>query len=144
MSDRVGVMRAGRLEQVGTPAEIYGRPANRFVAEFVGSANLFEGVGDGTAVRTDDGLAFPSPVRGPAAVLVRPERVRVDGAAGLAGEVQEVLFQGATTRVILRVGARRVVAEDGAEGLSRLRAGDAVRVSWDPSDARVLPPAAPE
>ncbi len=150
MSDRVAVMRAGRIEQIGAPRDVYERPAGRFVAEFVGHANFFDGVGDGAVLRTDDGLSIGAPgVRGPATLLVRPEKVRLDGAAGAApasgtrlrARVLEVLFEGAVTRVILVCGGRRIVAEacvhDGA-GIARARPGDEVWVAWAAEDAHVL------
>nr|WP_228447568.1 ABC transporter ATP-binding protein [Streptomyces paludis] len=91
LSDRIAVMNGGRLEQLGTPTEIYRTPATRFVAEFIGAANILDGTGagaaDGTttlavgAARLDSGLAG---VRDGEAVTVavRPERVAVLPAGG--------------------------------------------------------------
>src|SRR5205814_1588366 len=64
MSDRIAVMNRGRVEQVGSPEEIYERPSTRFTAEFVGSGNFFDGTGDGRSVRTADGLTFESAASG--------------------------------------------------------------------------------
>jgi ABC-type Fe3+/spermidine/putrescine transport system ATPase subunit len=139
LSDRVAVMDRGRVEQVGTPEEIYERPASRFVAGFVGAGNFFEGTGDGKLVRTDDGLSIEAAATGPVTLLVRPEKMRLDG-GGIPARVEEVLYQGASTSIILRAGARRLLVEDANDGaLARVRVGDAATVSWRPEDVLVLP-----
>src|SRR5207245_516214 len=97
MSDRIAVMNAGRVEQVGSPIEIYERPATRFAAEFVGAGNFFEGTGDGTTVRTTDGLAVPAAATGDVTLLVRPEKMRVNGGSGIPARVEEILYQGSST-----------------------------------------------
>jgi ABC-type Fe3+/spermidine/putrescine transport system ATPase subunit len=135
MSDRIAVMRNGRIEQVGTPVEIYDRPENRFVAEFVGTANLFEGDADGNVLRTADGWEFPCAATGPAAALLRPEQLRF-GPEGRSATVEETLYLGATTRVLLRAGDRTLVAENDDIDV---RPGAEVRVSFAPGDSRILP-----
>jgi ABC-type Fe3+/spermidine/putrescine transport system ATPase subunit len=135
MSDRVAVLRAGRVEQVGTPREIYDRPATRFVAGFVGAGNFFDGEGDGKSVRTADGLSFDVGVSGPATLLLRPEKVRL-GAGGLEAKVEELLYQGATSRVTLRAAGRVWIAEG---EVGALAPGDATTLSWRPEDLRVVP-----
>ncbi len=141
MSDRIALMNRGAVEQVGTPAEIYERPATRFAAEFVGSANLFEGTGDGRVVRTADGLAIEAAATGPVTLVVRPEKMRLNGGGGIAARVEEVLYQGASTSIILRAGDHRLVVCDGAA--ARVRVGETATVSWNPDDVRVLPAASP-
>jgi putative spermidine/putrescine transport system ATP-binding protein len=88
MSDRIGVFNAGRLEQVGTPREVYDRPATRFVARFVGAANVL----DGDSARALTG--HPS-------AMLRPERITLGAPEGarVAGRVTEVQYFGAFTRV---------------------------------------------
>ncbi|MFD5746310.1 ABC transporter ATP-binding protein [Streptomyces sp. NPDC127033] len=89
LSDRIAVMNGGRVEQLGTPTEVYRAPATRFVAEFIGAANILEGTGarDGTlhlgGVRLDSGLAT-LPDGDPVTLAVRPERVTVRAAEGEA------------------------------------------------------------
>jgi len=140
MSDRVAVMNRGRVEQVGTPEEIYERPATRFVAEFVGSGNFFEGTGDGKVVRTRDGLAIEAAATGEVTLLVRPEKVRVNGGAGFPARVEEVLYQGSSTSIILRAGDRRILVEDANDGaIAHVRVGETTTVSWRPEDVLVLP-----
>jgi spermidine/putrescine transport system ATP-binding protein len=138
LSDRIAVLRNGRVEQVGPPAEVYERPSTRFVAGFVGAGNFFEGRGDGARVRTPDGLVIEAPAEGDVVLLVRPERLRLaPGHPGLEAVVEEVLYQGATTSVLLRAGARTLQVDDPA---ARVKPGDRTPLSWSPADARVLRP----
>jgi spermidine/putrescine transport system ATP-binding protein len=140
MSDRIAVMNQGRVEQVGTPEEIYERPATRFAAEFVGSGNFFEGTGDGRTVRTRDGLSIESAASGEVTLLVRPEKMRINGGSGLPARVEEVLYQGASMSIILKSGERRLLVEDANDGaLARVRVGETATVSWRPEDVLVLP-----
>ncbi|MFF3449496.1 ABC transporter ATP-binding protein [Streptomyces sp. NPDC002667] len=106
MADRVAVMRAGRLEQCASPAELYGRPATAFVAEFVGTMSRIPGTLDGDRV---DVLGRRLPVDGDAPapgavdVLVRPEAVRVSADAAGDARVVATAFLGAATRVTVRL-----------------------------------------
>lgn len=88
MSDRIGVFNAGRLEQVGTPQAVYDRPATRFVAEFVGAANVFDG-------------ARARQLAGVDSVMLRPERIVLGDAAGarVSAPVLDTQFFGAFSRV---------------------------------------------
>jgi ABC-type Fe3+/spermidine/putrescine transport system ATPase subunit len=101
VADRVGVMRAGRLEQVAGPDELYERPATAFVAEFVGTMNRLPATLSGGAVEvlgTRRPLAGASPT-GPVEALVRPEALVVE--AGGAGRVVTRTFSGASTRLLV-------------------------------------------
>jgi ABC-type Fe3+/spermidine/putrescine transport system ATPase subunit len=104
LSDRIAVMEAGRLRQVGTPRELYHSPADRFVAGFVGRVNELP------VTATDEGLRLPGKVRwplpadaglrGPALLLVRPEALALEPEGtpdGLRGRVTDRRFQGAVT-----------------------------------------------
>ena len=114
MADRIVVMQGGRIEQVGAPLELYDRPANTFVASFIGSPamNLFDGVARGGGVEIG-GVAFP--VAGdlaegrPLVCGVRPEHLRLAD-SGLAATVAVVEPTGSETHVVARHGAREVVA----------------------------------
>ena len=124
MSNRIAVMNAGRIEQIGGPAEIYERPATRFVAEFIGRMNFFFGrVTSSRAVQTEKGLTIAVPVPGAIAngaainVAVRPERSRLsrdkpeDGLA-LRGTVRQVLYLGSTRELHLDLdGGERGIVE---------------------------------
>jgi iron(III) transport system ATP-binding protein len=110
MADRVALMRGGRLEQVGPPADLYNKPANRFVASFFGDVNRIPAVVRNGAVRTPLG-AIPAGHYSdgtPVEVLVRPEALRLqpaeEGAAGVtAGRVLTVRLLGRSSMVHLSV-----------------------------------------
>ena len=118
LSDRVAVMRAGRIEQIGTPSEIYHRPASRFVAQFVGSSNLIEGrvvaggVDCGGALWPVDWPALPE-IGKIVTVLYRPEHLVIDagGTRGIGGTITASTFMGAIMRhhVQLASGATTIV-----------------------------------
>ena len=155
ISDRVGVMRAGRLEQIAGPEQVYARPASRFVAEFVGITSRLPGTADGDDAVLEAGrvpLLPGSAIRGPVEVLVRPEAVSVepagsgngDGAgagtgAGAGGTVRTVIFLGATARVTVSVeGGVEVHAQVPAERVGELSPGTAVRYHLSPTPALAL------
>jgi putative spermidine/putrescine transport system ATP-binding protein len=134
MSDRVGVMRAGRLEQVAEPAELYARPATAFVAEFVGTMNRLPAeLGDGGKVVTVLGVTVPAQDGGPASgrvdALVRPENLTVAAAEGGNGIVTNRTFLGAVTRVAVRLSGDVEVSVDVSSGAAlEMSPGTAVRV----------------
>jgi ABC-type Fe3+/spermidine/putrescine transport system ATPase subunit len=111
IADRVVVMQAGRLEQSGTPHEIYSHPASPFVAAFIGLTNLVEGIAGATGVETPIGR-FPNPggLSGPVTVLLRPEGARLEpaGSCALTGIVLERSYRGRSYRLTLEVGGLRL------------------------------------
>lgn len=119
LSDRVAVMRGGKIEQIGTPSQIYHRPASRFVAQFVGSSNLIEG--RVTAGGVDSGGAL-WPVDWPAGiemgrritVLYRPEHIAIDASArrGLPGTITASTFMGAILRQHVRLASGATIIVD--------------------------------
>ncbi len=135
MSDRIAVMHAGRVEQVGTPAEVYEAPRTAFVAEFIGEANFFDAVAtDGRPVRVavrPEWLDLHRPGMSPAGETVRAGVVRETIFLGETLHVVVVLADGETVRVALR-----------NEGLLTKplpwAAGEVVEVAWHPDDAQVL------
>jgi spermidine/putrescine transport system ATP-binding protein len=160
MSDRIAVMNAGNVEQIGTPTEIYDSPATVFVASFIGQTNLWHGKqvgmsGDlaelsvlGTTLRARPGQTTIE-TGGQATLMVRPERVRVtmDVPGGdvvtVPATVADLTFQGPVVRLSLK-GAddSPIVAHVGPEDeLPMLRPGDQVHVSWAPEASLVLPAA---
>ncbi|WP_442931086.1 ABC transporter ATP-binding protein [Mycolicibacterium sp. 120320] len=161
MSDRIAVMNAGNVEQIGTPTEIYDRPATVFVASFIGQANLWAGRQTGranrdfvevdvlgTTLKAKPGDTTIEP-GGHATLMVRPERVRVtmDRPSGdlatVPATVKDLTFQGPVVRLSLAAqDDSTIIAHVGAEqDLPLLRPGDAVHVSWSPDASRVLPAA---
>jgi spermidine/putrescine transport system ATP-binding protein len=158
MSDRIAVMNEGRVEQIGTPEEIYHRPESVFVAGFIGTANLLpvrvERSGDRTTVVLPGDRRVEVPA-GPvifetgtsATVMIRPERVRLatsepsNGSGAISASVADLVFQGPVVRCALRaVDGTQVVAHVGPEDdLPMLRPGETVWVTWEPDAACLLP-----
>ena len=129
MSDRIAVMHAGRIEQIGRPAEIYEKPATRFVAEFIGRMNFFGArVTDANTVQLAGGQSFNLPVPGTVPgragvhLAIRPERARLGaekpaGGFALAGTVQQVLYLGSTREFHLTLdGGERALVETANDG----------------------------
>lgn len=151
MSDRIVVMRGGRIEQVGTPRQIYEMPATRFVASFIGEANIFEGKavaagGSGAAIewkgRTLRGRrpVRPVPSGSTAGMIVRPEDIRLtridaDSATeigdALVGKVIEEVYGGSHVRILVQLtSGTRLHARVGNEEAGLYPVGCTVRVEW--------------
>ncbi|MFF5146817.1 ABC transporter ATP-binding protein [Streptomyces sp. NPDC013157] len=143
VADRVAVMRAGRLEQCAEPAELYGRPATAFVAEFVGTMSRIPGtVKDDTVEVLGQRLPVDgqAPGAGEVDVLVRPEavRVRADGAG--TATVVATAFLGAVVRVTVRLAdGTEAKADLPAHEAAELGAGSAVSVSLPERPVLVAP-----
>jgi spermidine/putrescine transport system ATP-binding protein len=162
MSDRIAVMSDGRVEQIGTPAEIYDNPASVFVAGFIGQANLWPAtVTDHAAGATrvnalggaslcgscgDSTLAVGSA----ATLMVRPERISISlaqptsqsgGDQSVNATVSDLAFQGPIVRLALEAadGSPIIANVDPDADLPLLRPGDSVWASWTQSAACVLP-----
>jgi len=135
MADRVGVMRAGRLEQIAAPDELYARPATAFVAEFVGTMNRLPGALEGDRVRVwEQSLAVQAAggrSRGTSVdVLVRPEGLRLRSNDGGRGIVTTKTFLGAQTRVAVLVsGDLTVLVDLPSPEASTIERGSAVDLS---------------
>jgi len=137
IADRVGVMNAGRLEQLGPPTTIYSRPATPFVAEFVGLTNRLAGEVKGGEVDVRGArlpLVKPDTADGPAIALVRPEAVSLvaDGdlePGPLVGTVIATAFLGATSRITVDMGDGTVLAQMPTSEAAALSAGTRVRLS---------------
>jgi len=151
MSDRVAVMRAGRIEQIATPTELYGRPATRFVAEFIGAANLLPakvvGAKPQLTLCTPSGLTFEAATvdRALGATLtavVRPERIRLTAAAAAgrhAGRVVEAAFGGGLWRYQVRLDTGdRLLATEANLGTPPFKPGDAVKAWWSADDITII------
>lgn len=132
MSDRIAVFNNGQIEQIGTPSEIYESPRNLFVAEFVGTSNVF-----------DSGLAeqlLGSRNR----FTVRPEKITlgVAGECTVTGTIIDLVYLGMYTRYRIDVqGIQLTVAEQNTESrlaMSSLAVGDEVQASWSKESCRLL------
>ena len=139
MADRIVLMREGRIEQEGTPEELYMRPATIFAARFIGTPAMnlvaLEDGPDGAVIR---GAEEPV-VRGRGAGLtlgVRPEHVQLVDTGGVSAEVTSAEYHGADTIITARVGLESVLAR--VAGQSRLCAGMQVRLGWKPDSIHVF------
>ncbi|WP_314957325.1 ABC transporter ATP-binding protein [Bradyrhizobium cosmicum] len=107
-SDRIAVMNAGRLAQLGTPSEIYEKPASAFVANFVGECTLIEGQIENDIFTSKRGLSLPVPGKsGGATLMIRPEHVSIgDGPGSIRACVASAVFTGGVTRLVLKCSGR--------------------------------------
>jgi putative spermidine/putrescine transport system ATP-binding protein len=145
IADRVGVMRAGQLEQLAPPTEVYSRPATSFVAEFVGLSNRLSGeVREGNVIVR--GFTLPLVERetpdGQVVALVRPEAVTLAShdapeSGPLVGTVIAVTFLGATSRVSVDLGDATILAQLTTADASALRAGSRVALTIRPDPVLV-------
>jgi putative spermidine/putrescine transport system ATP-binding protein len=137
MGDRVGVMSAGRLEQIAAPTELYDRPKTRFVAEFVGLTNRIPGTaanGSVSVLGTNVPLLAGSTESGAVFALVRPENIRVRPTEDGSGRVAAVSFLGSLCRAQVTLPDETlVVAQMSAAESSGLEPGAAVSVSVVPA-----------
>ncbi len=140
--DRVAVMRAGVLEQIGTPFEIYERPANLFVAGFVGRVNQLAAMCSGGIVTVGaHRFAVASPP-GPVWLMVRPHRIRLDasGPNRADGRVTRAVYSGDTVTCDVDIGGAALTVEWHTTGGGDVpRAGDSVPVSWRAEDTFAFP-----
>ena len=160
MSDRIAVMNAGRVEQIGTPTEIYDRPSTVFVAGFIGQANLWPCTVDARANGHADVTAFGTTALRAACdtgvasgasgtVMVRPERVEItdtqpaESASSVSGTVTDLTFQGPVVRLMIAApdGSPIVANLTHDARLPRVQPGDDVWASWSIEACRVLPEA---
>jgi spermidine/putrescine transport system ATP-binding protein len=164
MSDRIAVMRAGHIEQLGPPEELYERPTTAFVAGFLGVSNLLEGEVDGhdgslATIRLKDGTVLRAPADGATGqvrVGVRPEKLRVDaggnghstdGLNALSGTVLDASYIGVSTQYLVQTneGHRLTVYAQNLDtaGASELLAdGQRVQLTWKPQHTFVIKGAA--
>jgi putative spermidine/putrescine transport system ATP-binding protein len=149
MSDRVAVFCDGRIEQLGSPLEVYDRPANRFVGEFIGDSNFFAGRADPARPGVVE-LERIGPVRvapgaaaaGEVDVMIRPERLRPT-AAGEADnafdmQIDDAINYGDSILVIGTAHGLPLRARLVGHSVDLLERGATLRLSWSPADARVL------
>jgi putative spermidine/putrescine transport system ATP-binding protein len=154
MSDRIAVMSAGKIVQIGAPAEVYEKPANQFVADFLGTANIFSG----SALAPDaDGiwrvaLSGTEPVEArittnkaltagqTVTFAVRPERLLIgppDG-PGLTARVRDVVYRGSFLTYELDAAGRTASLFVYGQTLTPVPVSSAVRLTWEPACAVVL------
>ena len=149
MSDRVAVFRDGRIEQVGSPLDVYDRPANRFVGEFIGDSNFFTGRADparpGWIELDKIGPVRVSPgavATGEVDLMIRPERLRVTPATEADNAfdmtVDDAINYGDSILVIGTTHGLPLRARLVGHARDMLRRGATLRLAWPVADARVL------
>jgi spermidine/putrescine ABC transporter ATP-binding subunit len=159
LSDRIAVMRDGRIEQLDTPSAVYENPASRFVASFIGTSNFFRGrvaqrSGGSSVIETDTGVRLivnaDPPPDGVAVVALRPESIRLrpvdesdDAPNRLTAVIETVIYRGLSTQYLLRTpkGDPLIVMrqnDDGGDPVAGLGQGAAVVASWDTERNRVV------
>jgi ABC-type Fe3+/spermidine/putrescine transport system ATPase subunit len=158
MSDRIAVFNLGRIEQIGTPEDLYDRPANRFVASFLGESNFLDvtvlehsgdrctvqGAGETFTVVTSSDV----PVGARVTVAVRPQKLILGMGSDVPNPhratVRDVIFEGEVRRYELRLpsGEVLVVKQINREGVRHPGPGDDVTVGWHERDARIVEVAA--
>ncbi|RAI02340.1 ABC transporter ATP-binding protein [Acuticoccus sediminis] len=152
MSDQVAVMNAGRFEQIGPPKELYQAPVSGFVAGFVGDSNCLPGRivevrGSEAEVALDGGGAVVGHLSDASAngdeveVFMRPEALQigaVDGVPGLDGTVDSLLFNGANSRVLVKLATGQLIEVADPSQVDTAGEGSSVRISWFPDRARIF------
>jgi spermidine/putrescine transport system ATP-binding protein len=153
MSDRIAVMHGGRVEQLGTPEELYERPQTRFVADFIGTTNLLHGTveavdAETAAIRLDsgdmcrvdrDGHAIGSVVD----LSLRPESIAIHAAGDasngeIRGTIEQVAYLGAAVQYQVRTNGGLAMTVLTSKVGARLPVGSAVALSWRSAEALIL------
>ncbi|HXV32901.1 MAG TPA: ABC transporter ATP-binding protein, partial [Gaiellaceae bacterium] len=149
MADAIAVMHDGKIEQLGTPTELYETPRTAFVAGFLGISNLLTGTVESEGVvRLTDGTVVRAPAAagrtGEVSIGIRPEKVRLGTHEEnqLAGEVRESAYIGVSTQYIVdtRAGAITLYVQNAEAGAPSVRPGDQVTLSWSPDATFVVEP----
>ena len=157
MSDRIAVFNEGKIQQVGTPDELYETPGNLFVADFIGESNFIEGkiihLDDETAsvATKDKNLVIPCSRQPDLALdqevhlVIRPEKVKFLGSSdsspiALDGTVEELIYIGDIMRYRIRVSDDQTLdlKQQISHGVKAFKRGDRVAVGWSPADMRIL------
>ncbi len=157
LSDRITILKEGVIHQVGSPAEVYERPATPFVADFVGESNFLDGIVEAatpeatTVLLRDAGLRIQAPAIPPGAgprvrVMIRPEALclregtALDAENALPGLVEEVVYLGQAIRYLVRAGnVRLTVKEPHLPADSTFPCGARVTVTWPRKGTLLLP-----
>jgi spermidine/putrescine ABC transporter ATP-binding subunit len=148
LADRIAIMNEGRIEQIGTPEEIYRHPISRFAADFIGESNILHGRRLGDAFILENNTPVPLPHNAPdsvTSIVVRPEALRVDPSGFLAATVLSHAYLGSTSRLVMELENTdtRVISTLNDHDLSALNGGSLepgqrVRLSWSQHAAHPL------
>ncbi|TAL81737.1 MAG: ABC transporter ATP-binding protein [Candidimonas sp.] len=152
MANRIAVMSNGRIEQVGTGEEIYANPVSRFVAGFVGEANLIDCLVDAQgnlrSAKSDISLPYSLPSSGSsqATMMLRPECLCLNseearpGYVTTSGQVREIIYAGPISRIYLccDIDDEIVITQNTSQSVRPLTLGERVNICWRHEDARIL------
>ncbi len=152
LSDRIAVLRAGRIEQIGTPSEIYEQPQTAFVADFIGDTNLFTGEVDAQdgftlVVRTAAGLrvrAHGDLATSRAIASVRPEKITLtsepcpEAENCFAGHVGQIMYLGTHLQVMVELPGALVMVRQPQQASTTLHRDQTVYVTWSAADCRAF------
>ncbi|TFF23197.1 ABC transporter ATP-binding protein [Jiella endophytica] len=153
ISDRIGILKDGRIVQEGAPEEIYDRPASEFAATFLGEANILSGTAENGRLRLDNGLAIDLPpeggtVAGDFRCAIRPERVHLSAlpdAATAGGQLQGVVkrrsFSGSLSTYVVDCGGKEIKSVVQRGGGTAIEIGRPVELRWNRDDLVMLPAA---
>jgi putative spermidine/putrescine transport system ATP-binding protein len=144
LGDRIVVMQKGAIAQIGTPREIYFTPGNRFVAEFIGAANIIEAPVENGHLVLPGGrqpIGGDASLEAAAVAMIRPETIEVvaAGSAPLTGIIDSVSFIGDRQRMIISGASDKLLTVD-APNTVQARAGERIGLSIAPDAVRLLPP----
>ena len=148
LADRILILNEGRIEQIGTPEEIYRKPASLFAADFIGESNILRGKKDGGAFVLESGAKVPISAQAPDAVtsvVIRPEALRIGGDGFIGAEVLSREYLGSMTRMVMQLenSDTQVVSslnDHDMHDLSGigLEPGQSVKLSWKDNAAHPL------
>ena len=148
IADRIAVMNNGRIDQIGSPSDIYDHPQTRFVADFIGTSNLFDGQIEGAAFVTKAGLSIPhiapsATDRAAIVFAVRPEKIEMSSPqdqSPLSGTVTRLTKLGSLIEyaVALPSGETFLVHQQDRTGIQQRSLGEPVSLSWRAADSRLL------
>lgn len=151
IADDIAVMSAGTIQQKGSPSDIYDRPVNRFVAEFVGRGNFLEAAwsSTGPVLEAFGACSFPdiAPWSGTRTVMIRPHRIRIvpDGSNTVSeplnlckGTITEVVYMGESRSYTVSVGDKEIIVDQMALTGETPQTGQTVQLGWRPQDLTIL------
>ncbi|RKR13792.1 ABC transporter ATP-binding protein [Arthrobacter oryzae] len=148
LADRIAILNGGRIEQIGTPEEIYRRPCSRYVAEFIGESNILGGRKQGEVFHLENGAHVPITANAPedtTSLVIRPESLRITANGFLDAEIVSRAYLGATTRIVMRLsGSEQLVvsslSDHALEDHDRtgLEIGQMVSLAWSIKAAHPL------
>jgi iron(III) transport system ATP-binding protein len=142
IADRIAVLDQGQIQQIGAPLELYDRPANRFVATFLGTANMIEGTIEAGGRFVADGFALAgvAGAAGPACISIRPQDIAVQTPnGGIAATIAEREFLGGITRYHTRAGPQPIVVDVlHRRGMPAYEVGETIGLAIDPAQVSVL------